>query len=101
MIRVISRKMPLGTSVNFGLYVNKLSELVKKQPGFIKSESFWRRDSDNIFSMSDWNTERHWEKWLKSEERREVIRAHRNYVQEEHFHTFHKTNYKFHNFFLL
>ncbi len=101
MIRVISRKVPLGTSVNFGLYDNKLSELVKKQPGFIKSESFWCRDSDNIFSMSDWDTERHWEKWLKSEERREVIHAHRKYVQEEHFHTFHKTNSKFYNFFLL
>jgi heme-degrading monooxygenase HmoA len=101
MIRIISRKVPLGSSVNFGLYVNKLSELVKKQPGFIKSESFWCRDSDNIFSMSDWESEKQWEKWLKSEERREIIRSHRNYVQEEHFHTFHKTNNRFHNFFLL
>ena len=101
MIRVISRKVPLGNSVNFGLYVNKLSELVQKQPGFIKTESFWCRESDNIFSMSDWQTEKHWEKWLTSDERREVIRAHRNFVQEEHFHTFHKTNSKFHNFFLL
>ena len=101
MIRVISRKAPLCTSVNFGLYVNRLSELVQTQPGFIKSESFWCRDSDNIFSMSDWESEKHWEKWFKSKERREVVHAHRDCVKDEHFHTFHKTNHKFHSFFLL
>ena len=101
MIRVISRKVPLYSSINFGMYVNKLSELVEIQPGFIKSESFWCRESNNIVSMSDWESKKDWENWFNSNERNKIVKANENFVQEEHFHTLHKTNKNFHNFFLL
>lgn len=101
MIRIVSRKVPITNSIDFSLYVNKLSDKVKSQPGFISSTSFWCRESDNIFSMSDWETEKDWEKWKTSECRRKIYREFSKTVQEEHYHTFYKTNKRFSNLFLL
>lgn len=101
MIRIISRKVPACYSMNFGVYVNKLTEIATNQPGFIKSESYWCREHHQILSMSDWESKNHWERWYNCKQRNDLSKRYREYVREEHFHILHKTTDKFHNFFLL
>ena len=101
MIRVISRKVPKCDSIHFGIYVNKLSELVKIQPGFITSDSYWCRESNNVFSVSDWKIVKDCETWKVSQCRQTIFKTHSNYIQEEHHRILHKTNSNFNNFFLL
>ena len=101
MIRIISRKVPACSSLNFGVYVNKLSENAKEQPGFIKSDSFWCREHDQIISISDWQSKNEWVKWYKSKRRNDISKMYNKYVREEHFHTLYKTNTRYRDIFLL
>ena len=89
MIRIVSRKVPISNATAVHMYLRSLTEKVKSQPGFITSMIFQCRDTDNIFSMSDWESENHWKVWRDSEHRKRIQREFRRDVQEEHYHAFH------------
>ena len=101
MIRVISRKVPRCDSMNFVMYINKLSETVKNQNGFVTSDSYWCRESNTVFSISDWVSENHWKNWYTSQDRQTIASEYTRHVQEEHFRVLYKTNHKYRDIFLL
>jgi len=89
MIRIVSRKVPIKNAAAVRVYLRSLTEKVKSQPGFITSVIFQCRDTDNIFSMTDWESENHWKVWKDSVHRKKIQRDFKCDVQEEHYHTFH------------
>jgi len=70
----------------FTRYVNKLSKTASNAPGFIKSQSYWKRDSSlTLVSISDWTSHTHWNKWLTSTERKCMSKDNNQYIQKEEF----------------
>ena len=86
MIRILCHKIPKrgGDCCEFPQLINKLTEKVQSQPGFIRSESFWN-SRGNITSMSDWKSKSHWERWYTSTERTEIVDG---FIKDESYQSF-------------
>jgi heme-degrading monooxygenase HmoA len=88
-IRVVSRKIPNSCGCDIiPLYVNQLSENVKTQDGFLGSHSFWDLKTEEIYSMSDWKSIDHWNKWIESETRNSIKKQFETSIKDEQFQYF-------------
>lgn len=83
-IKVISRKIPkyLVTRGELIDFSNRLTEIARKQKGFIQSSSYWNVHHTlikppptefKLITLSDCESEKDWTDWLKSSKRIKVF----------------------------
>ena len=95
-IRVIAKKTakdPLMVDA-FTRYINRLTKTAAYAPGFINSNSYWKNGDSiaTIVSISDWTSHSNWEKWLKSDERKTIVKENQGYIKKENFEILLKRN---------
>ena len=83
-IRILYRKIPLKNHVSIDEIIqmsNELTKTARKANGFISSNSFWEKDINNslyldksLYTFSDWENINHWNNWLNSSDRENVIK---------------------------
>lgn len=83
MIRIVSVKVfkPFVHSNRIYEYSSGLTHLASVFPGFIHSENLWNYNIDNIddgnsdtlFSISKWNSDKDWNNWLYSNKRKQYL----------------------------
>lgn len=91
-IRVIAKKVAKSGIIGFNdkifiNYINKLTLAAQKTNGFQNTRSYWEKDYNNIvaFSISDWDSEKDWNKWLNSKNRKNINNEHKNVILSEEF----------------
>jgi len=103
MIRVVCRKIPIRADCSsFPRLINRLTETVATQPGFIRSDSFWCSNTTNgeIHSMSDWKSKAQWDNWYTSSDRHRILSDYTDTLHSEQYKVFIKKHPNF-NIFLL
>ena len=77
-IRVIAKKVANLDKFGFNdklfmNYINNLTSEAQKRTGFQNTRSYWEKDYNKVvaFSISDWESEYHWNEWLNSNTRKE------------------------------
>ena len=93
-IRIISTKVIAAKNLHaasyakksFVNYINHLSQKASDAPGFISSNSYWKKgDLNTIISISDWTTENKWDKWVSSPERNLIHHEYKSIIGHETF----------------
>lgn len=60
--KIVPKELYLGEIINYSHNFNKIA---KKQNGYIKSKTFVH-NFNTIYTISDWETEKDWDKWSKN-----------------------------------
>ena len=91
-------------------YANSLSETAKDHPGFISTDSYWKNKLKNptitgneslqVVSISEWESLRHWNQWLQSEERNKIHNQYKDIIQKESFSVLNKRSFSDDTFLL-
>tara|TARA_B100000424_G_C22510826_1_gene294455 strand:+ start:82 stop:420 length:339 start_codon:yes stop_codon:yes gene_type:complete len=95
-IRILSEKVLLNNyySQKFINYSNTLTDVAKKNKGFISSKSYFvdnidlRKENETsikIITISEWKNKEDWEKWKKSKERKNVSLTFKDVERKEQF----------------
>ncbi len=79
-------------------YTEDLHKQVIKNPGFIKAESFWEYDKDNMTDInlvvfSSWKNHNDFDKWLESDNRKKVAKKYEKIKIVEKHKVINKINY--------
>lgn len=94
-IRILSEKVLLNNyySQKFINYSNTLTDVAKKNKGFISSKSYFvdnidpRNKNENIkiITISEWENSKSWENWKKSKKRKNVSITFKDVERTEQF----------------
>jgi antibiotic biosynthesis monooxygenase (ABM) superfamily enzyme len=91
--------------------MNKLTQIAMKQPGYVGSNSYWEFTDNhitkyngkiqNIYTISDWNSQYSWNLWLNSQERKVIQNEYKDVIKTEEFNLLYVNKYKEDSTFLL
>jgi len=110
IIRVITKKIgltALENEVTLLNYMNELTKVAIKQPGYIKSTNYWEYKTirnpntiGNIYTISDWNAYIYWTDWFYSKDRHNIHDKYKHIICSESFDVLYQLSKK-DNIFLL
>lgn len=70
-----------GADLIHSLNVDLYETVSKKADGYFYSQSYWDRNDDSLLlTESYWENTVYWEKWLASEERKEIIKKYEPFI---------------------
>ena len=108
LIRVIAKKIGKFTigdnDLRLAQYMNNLTMEASKHPGYISSNSHWEFNPNfnkqnysvigNIYTISDWKSQSHWNTWLNSGERKVIQSNFKDVIEHEEFTLLYVNKYK-------
>jgi heme-degrading monooxygenase HmoA len=92
--KIITQKLNQPSYKFLDQYINSLNKSVKNQPGFIKSNSYWEFETNNIITnsntiktvcISEWKSTSDWNKWHTSKERLDIYNNYKILDKIENF----------------
>lgn len=94
-IKILSEKVLFNSvySQKFINYSNELTNIARNHEGFISSKSYFvdnldphhKYDTIKIITISQWETNKAWEKWKKSKDRKNVSESFKDLEKREEF----------------